>query len=346
MSTKRRERTYPAMQGVKVRRTPRGIVVFELDYVADPAKCDPAWAAAMRLKMPSDKEWRREFLRDWTSAAGDAFYPEFGLEPHRFIRRAPLVLDLPVCRGWDLGYRHPACVWFQRAPRSGRVWVLREIMPENIDTHSFRDLVLYLSGQRTLEQLQGRPAALAWVKKIQDDPRLPSPPWFEAPASGPIRWLDFSGPEALKVSATVEGETKERTDKAILEAEGIRLECFSMPISARESVIRRLLHTAPDGFPAVLFDPACPILIEGMNGGIAYPRPTKTNPDPREPDKDGYYEHLHDALGYALVNVVPAVPDAEVRRQPDRTVYQNRRPVVEPGEFQGFDWNEVSGRGW
>lgn len=341
---KKKLREYAKLPGVNVRRTPRGIVVFELDYIADPAKRDPAWAARMRARMPNEKEWRREFMRDWTSAAGDAFYPEFGIEPYRYIYPATRLLNAPIVRGWDFGFRHPACVWFQYSPKSGRVWVLRELMPENIDTFSFRDLVLYLSGQKSLEQLERRPQALAWVKKIKDDPRMPAPPWFEADASAPIHWLDFSGPEATKVSASVEGEHKERSDKAILEAEHLVLECPSVGIAAREAVMRRLLQRRPDGHPGIVFDPACPILIEGMNGGIAFAKETKLNPDPTEPNKDGYYEHLHDALGYGLVNMVPAVD--EVAPIPRIVQYLNRRPVETDPRALDIGWKEVRNSEW
>lgn len=342
MRAKREERrSYPTLIGTSVRRTPRGFVVFELDYVADPVKRQPEWAAQMRAAM-GDKRFRQEFLRDWSSAAGDAFYPEFGAQPHKYIAPALRLPNLPICRGWDFGFRHPACVWFAYSPRSDRVVVLREIMPENLDTYSFRDLVLFLSGQKRIEDIEKRPSAMAWVKKIRDDPRLPAPPWFEADASAPIRWLDFSGPEATKVSASVEGEHKERTDKAILEADGITLECPSVSVKAREAVMRRLLQTRSDGWGGIIFDPACRILIEGMNGAIAYPKATKVNPDPTEPCKDGYYEHLHDSIGYGLTNIVPAVAD---QRQIPRIVqYLNRRPM----EIQTMDlgWKETADPEW
>jgi hypothetical protein len=42
-----------------------------------------------------------------------------------------------------------------------------------------------------------------------------------------------------------------------------------------------------------------------MNGGIAFGNATLAHPKAGQPAKDGHFEHLHDALGYGLVNVVP-----------------------------------------
>jgi hypothetical protein len=49
--------------------------------------------------------------------------------------------------------------------------------------------------------------------------------------------------------------------------------------------------------------PSCEILIGGLAGGICYAKGTDANPRPEAPIKDGYYEHIHDALGYGVINV-------------------------------------------
>jgi hypothetical protein len=46
-----------------------------------------------------------------------------------------------------------------------------------------------------------------------------------------------------------------------------------------------------------------------MGGGISYKKGTEMDPEPEEPSKDGYFEHLHDALGYLLVNVLPVIEE-------------------------------------
>lgn len=296
------------MNGVKIRRVngTRTYTVMEIDYWADPAK-DEAWADRQRKLMPSNNAWRREYCRDWTTASGTAFYPEFAMQKERYIRPAVgLLADEPVVRSWDFGYRRPGVLWMQFARKSRRLWVLRELLPENLDTYSLRDLVLYLSGQRRFEDIAHRTRAVEWLRVLEAAGQPPAP-WFAADT----RFWDYSGPEALKVSASVEGEHANRTDAAILQSEGIHLEMFSSSLAAREQIVRRLLMVRADGQPGIWIDPSCRRLIEGMSGGIAFAQATALNPIPTGPRKDGYYEHLHDCLGYAVVNLIPARDEAE-----------------------------------
>jgi hypothetical protein len=308
----------PVPAGFHVRKAPSGFSVVEIDYWADPAKT-PMWAEKIRKLMPSEKQFRREFLRDWDSGEGDSFYPEFQTWGGRrmFVRKAPGVLsNLPIYRGWDFGFRRPACVWFQYAPKQDLVWVLREIMPEQLPTDSFCELVQYLSGQLDIRHLNI--GALNWVEKIRETPGLPKPPWFQADAV-PYNFIDYAGPEALKTSATVVSDTAERTDYEVLASKGVVLSTAASSPKARSRIIRRLFHprgNSPEsGTPGILFDPACPILIRGMSGGITFPvaTPQKPHPDVDEPRKDGYFEHTHDALGYGVIGVVPAVDPEQER---------------------------------
>lgn len=335
----RRNRTKPlepAIPGFNVRRTSKGIVVVEIDPWADPAK-DAAWLEAKRRKMPSEVAFRREYLRDWTSAAGTPYYPEFSESPKRYICACTgLVPGQPIIRGWDFGYRRPACVWFQPSPNKGRVWFLREVMGENIDTHSFRDLVLYLSGQLDIEDLKRRPKALAKVQAIRENPKLPPPPWFSHSPEG-LRFIDYAGPEALKRHPEAEGDDAARVDAEILQRGGIHLRTFYTTPKGRAKIMRRLLLVQADGHPGALFDPACRELVMGMGGFIVFAKPTKEQPESNDPQKDGYYENLHDAAGYGLAGELPA--DDDLPDPPPLTVYEGRSPVQIPQE--GWPIHEV-----
>lgn len=293
------------LPGVEIRKTPRGICVFTLDFWADRERQDPAWIEGMRRLM-SPKDLKREFLRDWTTAAGDAFYPEWGELPlERKMVRAAGIHEGPVYRGWDFGYRHPSCLWMQYDQSKRRLWVMRELCPADIGTHAFRDLVLYLSGELEREKLAKWPSALHWLYNLEHDRRYPPTPWFQHSRGTPIRFIDYAGHEALKRSATVENETAARTDAMVLADGGINLHSFYATPKAREDVLRPLLRLRSDGYSGLLIDPACPVILEGMAGGICYPKPTPQNPNPTDPQKDEVFEHPHDALGYVAVNVVP-----------------------------------------
>ncbi|MFQ5473974.1 MAG: hypothetical protein ACE5FA_13980, partial [Dehalococcoidia bacterium] len=185
--------------GFNVRWNSKGYCIVTVDYWADPNKRDPKWAEKEKRKYPDIRSWRREMERDWTMASGESFYPEFQFRQESFVRAVPYILpDKPVIRGWDFGYKFPACVWMQQAD-SGRVAFLRELMPMHISIHDFRDLVRYLSGEVPLELLKAhnRERALREVRRIEaanERPynKYPKPPWFERDT----KFIDFSGPEA------------------------------------------------------------------------------------------------------------------------------------------------------
>ena len=325
-------KTYEPIRGWLARRTTRAVVV-EIDYFANPNK-DEEWAAKVRAKMPSEAAFRREHGRDWTSAAGDAFYPEFREKKERFVHVCRGMLDAPIYRGWDFGWRKAACIWFQYDPTLDRAWILRELMPEQIDTHSFRDLVLYLSGQRSRDSLLRRPRSLAWVDRLEQEARefkdIQTPPWFESSIGSPNQFIDLSGPEALRTAPEVSSDTAERTSAQILAVEGIHLQLLVTTPKARENLIRRLLLPQPDGYPGLWIDPACPLIIKGMSGGIAFPKKSKSGVVSDKPARDGHFEHLHDAMGYGLTQVVPFAEGPSIVGVLPEPVWEGRVPASKP----------------
>lgn len=290
--------------GLKIRHNSRGYCVVELDFIADRAKRDPKWAKAQRRRYPQDRDWQREMKRNWTVASGDAFFPEFQLKPEIFLHPIKSLLPSPVARGWDFGFRCPSCVWMQLAP-SGRVAFLREIVPEQIDIHNFRDLVLYLSGELEYRQLERRArrraieiVELILAKNEYPWTDYPDPPWFEN-----MRFIDFAGHEAT-ATRSITGEAKERNDAEVLQNGGIELWSQFVRPSAREYVFRRMMGLWPDGWPGMLLDSTCVVFYDCLNGGLCYPKPTKMVPQPMDPQPDGYYENIYDAAGYSLSNLV------------------------------------------
>jgi len=192
----------------------------------------------------------------------------------------------------------------QLAP-SGRVAILREIVPEQIDSHNFRDLVLYLSGEidyRTLER-KSRRRAIEIVGMIQEKKEYPwtnypDPPWFEG-----MTFLNFAGHEAT-ASRSITGEAAERNDAEVFQNGGIDLWSQFVRPSAREYVFRRMMGIWPDGWPGIVLSKACVVFYDCLNGGLCYPQPTKMVPQPIDPQPDGYYENIYDAGGYGLSNMV------------------------------------------
>lgn len=331
-------------QGIEMfYNTQKRCSVYRVHYTASESKQDPRWISGVKSTMPSHAAYRREYELDWSAPGGSPFYPEFAENWKKYIKKAPKPIPQTtiMLRAFDFGYRHPACLWILYYPEVERLHVVRECMPAGMDTHSFRDLIRYLSGDITMEELIAlrRPKALEWVQALPNMTQLeegwrdvPDPPWFEHGQ----RWHDFSGHEANIMTAHVESEKEERSSARIFEAAGMDLTIQSEPISAGENILRRLLLDTPDGEPGLYIDPACPLFLEGMKGGIRYPKPTKMVPIPTKPMKDEYFEHLHDCARYAATGAVPVAETGEILRP--ETVYggeTGRTPMVRlPGRDQ------------
>lgn len=116
------------------KKTKAGYVTVRIEAECDVQKRDPIWHKKQMLLMGL-KDYRREHRLDWTSAAGDVYYSEFVNNPGRYVDPdLDVQKEAVVYRGWDFGMRRPACIFSQVV--KGELRVIREVMPENIDSHS------------------------------------------------------------------------------------------------------------------------------------------------------------------------------------------------------------------
>ena len=67
-----------------------------------------------------------------------AFFKRFSRERH--VASIDVVPSWATFRAIDFGYRHPACLWAQRAP-SGQLFIVAEALPENVTTSEFRNTI-------------------------------------------------------------------------------------------------------------------------------------------------------------------------------------------------------------
>ncbi len=288
-----------AIRGYRERLTPRTrFKVIEIDFTADPAKDNPQWLAE-QYRLLGEAKTRREVLRDWTVAAGDAFYPEYanygGKE--RFAFHARGILQTWVFRGWDFGIRRPVCVWGQLGP-TGRVYILFCIAPEEIDTWTFVDLVRMYSGQ--MEEVDMLPTAKAMYTGM-----VASGEWRKGPLFPPgCKFMDFSGDEIFGRSAVAKpGDPA--ADYDILASKGIVVEAPRVAVVDRVKTLRRILHPQKDGLPGILIEDRCSEVHMMLNGGLGYPKATEAKPHPEQPRKDGWWDNIHDALTYPIAQLVP-----------------------------------------
>ncbi len=85
---------------------------------------------------------------------------------------------------------------------------------------------------------------------------------------------------------------------AALIKEGVTIHYQSMGIDESVRKVRSLFEKLIDGKPAIQIHKRCQILIGAMSGGY------HLKDDGTTPHKDGFYDHLADALRYGIVNVL------------------------------------------
>jgi hypothetical protein len=324
--------------GLRSFTTPRGIRVMELDLTANPMHT-PEWIQAARTRYSSEREWRREMMRDWTTPSGAPYFPEFAeIGPIRFIRPVTKLIKGPVYRSYDFGKRCPACTWFQYSQKGDRLWLYREFLPQDLQTHEFRDAVRYLSGQLRADQVP--PRGMEWIRMYGAKPsggHCP-PPWFPLGT----HFIDITGKEALQGQsnailpelATVQG---------IFSEMGMNLIIQNPRVMARYQVMRRFLRVYDDGLPGLLIDPQCEEAIDMFSGKLCYPDATPANPVPTKPKNDGHLINLSDAFTYGVVMVAPA--DAPKPNAPERLVgYRHGREPVYQADSEEVGWAECRPR--
>jgi hypothetical protein len=126
-------------------------------------------------------------------------------------------------------------------------------------------------------------------------------------------------------------DKSEKTSWQICNDEGFKIICHQSTYRTRKEIIERKLSTMVNGKPTMLVDKSCKILIDGMLGGYHYPerKPGQANNDNFEvPFRDGYYEHVCNAMEYFAINMFRAVP----KNGEDARNAHRRRPKVSSRE--------------
>ena len=195
---------------------------------------------------------------------GDPVYTGFSEGWHtRSLNTLPA---LPIHRYWDFGFHRPAVVWAQ-VTSEGKWLILSEHMGKNVYLEPFAENVIRLSN----ENFPG------------------------------MEFLDFGDPAG-----------KMKNDKSALSSIDILKERFNIAVRCRYStvqegvdIVQRKLTSVLEGEAAILIDKdKCPILCQGLAGAYTRERALDGRGMAKsDPIKDGYFEHLQDALRYGAVNV-------------------------------------------
>jgi hypothetical protein len=202
------------------------------------------------------------------------------------VRHVQFDPKLPLIRGWDFGYNHPACVWLQM--KEGQVRVLAEKLGKKI----------YLNDFVTHECLPLQEQTFGKIDK------------------NVTQILDFCDPRGADES------DKGKTSIQIMNELMIFPVYRRTFIEEGVKLINELLNTKHQqtGHMNYLVHPRCRTLIEAKRGGYARAEGKEM------PEKDGYYEHLQDAERYAIIFTMLRFKSQQMSRaQSDINVYINPR---------------------
>lgn len=206
------------------------IRVLVWHYSASPDNTVAAMEAK-RIGMSPD-EWRKEMEIDF-EVEGDykAVFAKYFTDAH--IAEIQYDPTLPVFRGIDFGYVHPACVWLQIDPQSTQVRVLCEHLGENTLLDDWlRNHIIPTSTTKF-------PGA---------------------------RFRDI-----CDVAGKQRSDKSDITSVQTLESYGFNPEYRLFPFKPGIYIIeRKLTGRTEDGAPLLLIDPQCRLLIEAFRGGYRW----------------------------------------------------------------------------
>jgi hypothetical protein len=250
--------------------------VIETKYLADPAK-DPAteeglvWYTNEREKVHSDQLWEQDYECNWSAGDGKRFFDTFAREKH--VRELQYNKYLPVVRGWDWGYHHPATVFCQideshTVNGIPRIYVLRERM--GTDTSL---------GRYAINQ-----ALPVFLNQNVS--------WIDCGDSAGKQCNDKSERTSIEELTDLKDDKGNPYVKRILTTK--------KGIKVGTDMMRRAIEAGQ-----LIVDPSCKLLIDGFCGGYTF-KPWRVGMQKSESElpSESEYCHLMDALRYIFVNCV------------------------------------------
>lgn len=224
---------------------------------------------------------------------GRPVYHDFKRE--RNVRPVRVMEHLPLLVGWDFGYNHPALVFCQLDPATSRLFVIRE----------------YLGKEQRLQDTPEKEGVVTAYRRILNE-LVGGTQWpifhFGDPHGNDQKDVGESSIEYLRIHHGIHVASRREKIRTGMEE-----------IQHRIGTLARLNTKGEDitQLPLLVVDPSCRILITAFEGG--YHR----NED-GEPVKDGFYDHLSDAVRYVVANTMTEA----LRKRYRKTNYKSRNPFT------------------
>jgi Terminase RNaseH-like domain len=241
-----------------------------IPWDAHPAR-DDAWYEQKRLEMPTERDLHQEYPAEWLDAfqlpGESVFRDEFDRAEHVIQEMPDPDAKWPDVRGIDFGYHHGIVLWAE-VQANRNVFVYAELHAERTTT-------------RTMMQ-----EAVAMDAELGVD--------TTATAAG----CDPAGKAQTSVAT--------ESDHFTVQSFGIRVMSAEVAPKDRVQQIKQLLKEG-----RLQIHESCGFLIEALEQAQwaktgAPQHSQSTDPILKETyEKDGFYEHPLDTLGYLLINVFP-----------------------------------------
>ena len=250
------------MKGIETWKNPNNsFTVLRLHYTADPAK-NEEWKREAKKGFTSEAQWEQEMEINFDRTTGRLVYDTFDRDKHT----SNLIWnpELPMLRGWDFGYRNPACC-FTQVDKDGRFLILRTLIKEDILIHDFAKEVLKISYK-----------------------------YFPM-----ARWYDYGDPGGNQAN-----DKSEQSSIDILAGMKIYVQSKKSGIKQGLNIIRWYLGNR-EGLPIGLIidnNDSTQIVIDAFEGGYHFPEDKDSSTLEEIPEKDGYYDHIMDAIRYVAIH--------------------------------------------
>jgi len=261
---------------LKPKITIRDMTIVSLPFQLNPKYQDPEWEKAMRAKLGDDK-FNQEYGLSYETEAGK---PVIRVDPKIHFRPLQYIDGKPLWRGWDFGYRRPACIVTQMNLKDQWCWLWGLIG---------RDETIKRFAARVLEACDA-----LFPPGIDDKGKRV-----------PQLWLDYCDPAGTQVSDKAETTSIEHLANVYEKRYSTPEEVKRISLSWRKwsfqdgiTAIRNRFELRPDQQPGVLINEDFDDAKDALLGGYHFPDDRRSGAVNELPADDGYYIHLMDAMRY------------------------------------------------
>lgn len=238
---------------------PPDCLVVEVSYMDNPELPEPLRMEAEHCRLTDPIKYQHIWLGGFgVRYEGRKVYTNFRRLRH--VSSSTLKpIDAPVIRGWDNTGLHPGAVVTQ-VSNIGQWRILKEFQEEDCGIVDFGEAV----------QL-----------------------WCTQQFGARTKYRDIGDPAGRNRDSNKKSPADYLKDKLnIIVEDGVQT--FKI---RREAIDGRLTKAINGDAPGILIDPGCTLLIDGFEGGYAYPEIGRSGAFKEEPAKNKYAD-VHDALQY------------------------------------------------